>query len=161
MPSTVLQGAGFINVYSNPVISFEPATARNNKKQRKNRHESSNLMLPDIARKELNGFDDGPAANYLSAGHSKDRSPATSLSPPNQEAAKGFLPEIDSGQLSVSNKGFARSHASHLSFGSLVEARKVREQRETDVRKLHNRIALLQSEEEKALKRIEETRAKA
>ena len=29
------------------------------------------------------------------------------------------------------------------------------------MRKLHNRIALLQSEEEKALKRIEETRAKA
>lgn len=29
------------------------------------------------------------------------------------------------------------------------------------MRKLHNRIALLQNEEEKALKRIEETRSKA
>jgi hypothetical protein len=48
-----------------------------------------------------------------------------------------------------------------MSFGSIVEARKLRESRENDVRKLHNRIALLQSEEEKALKRIEETRAKA
>jgi len=48
-----------------------------------------------------------------------------------------------------------------MSFASIVEARKLRESRENDVRKLHNRIALLQSEEEKALKRIEETRAKA
>ena len=48
-----------------------------------------------------------------------------------------------------------------MSFGSIVEARKLRESREKDVRKLHNRIALLQNEEEKALKRIEETRAKA
>lgn len=48
-----------------------------------------------------------------------------------------------------------------MSFGSIVEARKLRESRENDVRKLHNRIALLQNEEEKALKRIEETRAKA
>lgn len=68
---------------------------------------------------------------------------------------------IHSGQLSTSNRGFNRSHITSMSFGSIVEARKLREQRENDVRKLHNRIALLQSEEEKALKRIEETRAKA
>ena len=48
-----------------------------------------------------------------------------------------------------------------MSFGSIVEARKLRESRGNDVKKLHNRIALLQNEEEKALKRIEETRAKA
>lgn len=68
---------------------------------------------------------------------------------------------IQSGQLSTSNRGFNRSQVTNLSFGSIVEARKLRESRENDVRKLHNRIALLQSEEEKALKRIEETRAKA
>ena len=118
-------------------------------------------MLPEIARRELTELDDGPASNYISAGHSKERSPNVSLSPINQDGGQPFLPEIDNGQLSVSNKGFARSHISHLSFSSIVEARKLREQRETDVRKLHNRIALLQSEEEKALKRIEETRAKA
>jgi len=68
---------------------------------------------------------------------------------------------IQSGQLSTSNRGFNRSQITSMSFGSIVEARKLRESRENDVRKLHNRIALLQSEEEKALKRIEETRAKA
>ena len=68
---------------------------------------------------------------------------------------------LQSGQLSTSNRGFNRSQVTNMSFGSIVEARKLRESRENDVRKLHNRIALLQSEEEKALKRIEETRAKA
>ena len=43
----------------------------------------------------------------------------------------------------------------------VVEARQVRKYKEAEVRKLHNRIALLQHEEEKALKRIEETRQKA
>jgi predicted ribosome quality control (RQC) complex YloA/Tae2 family protein len=33
--------------------------------------------------------------------------------------------------------------------------------KENEVKKLHNRIALLKHEEEKALKRIEETREKA
>jgi len=37
----------------------------------------------------------------------------------------------------------------------------MRELKEMDVRKLHNRIALLQAEEEKALKKIEETKLKA
>ena len=40
-------------------------------------------------------------------------------------------------------------------------AKKIRELKENEVKKLHNRIALLQQEEEKALKRIEETRQKA
>ena len=43
----------------------------------------------------------------------------------------------------------------------MVEAKKIRELKENEVKKLHNRIALLQQEEEKALKRIEETRQKA
>ena len=42
-----------------------------------------------------------------------------------------------------------------------MEAKKIRELKENEVKKLHNRIALLQQEEEKALKRIEETRQKA
>lgn len=42
-----------------------------------------------------------------------------------------------------------------------MQARKLREIKEMDVKKLHNRIALLQAEEERALKRIEETRLKA
>ena len=42
-----------------------------------------------------------------------------------------------------------------------MQARKLREIKEMDVKKLHNRIALLQAEEERALKRIEETRIKA
>jgi len=44
---------------------------------------------------------------------------------------------------------------------TVVDARKMRMYKENEVRKLHNRISLLQIEEEKALKRIEETRAKA
>ena len=60
-----------------------------------------------------------------------------------------------------SNRGFNQSVNTVNSITSVIEARKLRESRENDVRKLHNRIAMLQSEEEKALKRIEETRAKA
>jgi predicted lipoprotein len=48
-----------------------------------------------------------------------------------------------------------------MSVGSVIQARKMRELREQDVRKLHNRIALLQAEEERALKKIEETKMKA
>mgnify|MGYP000982524502 CR=1 FL=1 len=61
----------------------------------------------------------------------------------------------------VSNRNFNQSVSTVQSITSVIEAKKLRESRENDVRKLHNRIAMLQSEEEKALKRIEETRAKA
>jgi hypothetical protein len=44
---------------------------------------------------------------------------------------------------------------------SVVDARKMRNHRENEVRKLHNRIQMLQLEEDKALRRIEETRKKA
>lgn len=46
-------------------------------------------------------------------------------------------------------------------LSNVGEARRLRLDRENDVRKLHTRISLLQAEEEKALRRIEETRAKA
>lgn len=46
-------------------------------------------------------------------------------------------------------------------INSVVDARKMRMFKENEVRKLHNRISLLQMEEEKAIKRIEDTRAKA
>ena len=54
-----------------------------------------------------------------------------------------------------------RNMASMMSVNSVAHARKMRELKEHDVRKLHNRIALLQAEEEKALKKIEETKLKA
>jgi hypothetical protein len=40
----------------------------------------------------------------------------------------------------------------------LAQARKLKEQKEVDLRQYQNRIAILQAEEEKALKRIDETR---
>ena len=54
-----------------------------------------------------------------------------------------------------------RNMPSMMSVNSVAHARKMRELKEHDVRKLHNRIALLQAEEEKALKKIEETKLKA
>lgn len=54
-----------------------------------------------------------------------------------------------------------RNMTSMMSVNSVVQARKIREMKEHDVRKLHNRIALLQAEEERALKKIEETKVKA
>jgi peptidoglycan hydrolase CwlO-like protein len=44
---------------------------------------------------------------------------------------------------------------------TLNQVRKNRKEVETDVTKLHNRIKMLQNEEEKALKKIDETRKKA
>ena len=44
---------------------------------------------------------------------------------------------------------------------SVVDARKMRNHRENEVRKLHNRIQMLQLEEDRALRRIDETRKKA
>lgn len=58
----------------------------------------------------------------------------------------------------ISNK---RNMVSLMSVSSVVQARKIRELKEQDVKKLHNRIALLQAEEERALKKIEETKVKA
>lgn len=55
----------------------------------------------------------------------------------------------------------SRHQNSVMGMQSVTMAKKLREQKEGDVKKLHNRIALLQAEEEKALKRIEETRYKA
>ena len=46
-------------------------------------------------------------------------------------------------------------------FGTWQEARRVRLDKAQNVVKLHNRIALLEKEESKAIKRIEETRKKA
>lgn len=42
-----------------------------------------------------------------------------------------------------------------------MHARQLREAKENEVKKLHMRIATLQNEEEKALKRIQQTRVKA
>ena len=50
---------------------------------------------------------------------------------------------------------------SMMSVPSVIQARKIREMKEQDVKKHHNRIALLQAEEERALKKIEETKVKA
>lgn len=46
-------------------------------------------------------------------------------------------------------------------MSTVTQVRHLRQTKENEVLKLHNRINLLQAEEEKALKRIEETRAKA
>lgn len=51
--------------------------------------------------------------------------------------------------------------ASVLGCGSISQARKIRGAKEKDVKQLHNRIAILQAEEERALKRIEETKKRA
>jgi len=45
-----------------------------------------------------------------------------------------------------------------IALSNVAQARQIRQHKEVEVKKLHNRIAMLQAEEEKALKRIEETR---
>ena len=60
-----------------------------------------------------------------------------------------------------SHDNTSRLSQSVLGTSNVVQARKLREQKENDVKKLHIRIAMLQAEEEKALKRIDETRQKA
>ena len=50
---------------------------------------------------------------------------------------------------------------SELTGVTLNKMRKNKKVVENDVQKLHNRIKMLQLEEEKALKKIEETRKKA
>ena len=152
-------------------------------RRQKKKLEQSQSLLPELAYKEMNEFD-AHKQSYVSAQHATEEVPFPKdalgnvenknyiIEAPDQSHVP-FLQEnsimsngenakfVQSGQLSTSNRGFNRSHITSMSIGSIVEARKLRESRENDVRKLHNRIALLQSEEEKALKRIEETRAKA
>lgn len=48
-----------------------------------------------------------------------------------------------------------------LGIQTITQARKLREQKEIDLKQLHTRIAQLQAEEERALKMIEDTRTKA
>ena len=45
-----------------------------------------------------------------------------------------------------------------IALSNVGQARQIRQHKELEVRRMHNRIAMLQAEEEKALKRIEETR---
>ena len=59
------------------------------------------------------------------------------------------------------NESFRQSKISEASGITLNRIRKNRKMADTDVQKLHNRIKMLQMEEEKALKKIEETRKKA
>lgn len=48
-----------------------------------------------------------------------------------------------------------------IALSNVGQARQIRQHKELEVRRMHNRIQMLQAEEEKALKRIEETREKA
>lgn len=78
------------------------------------------------------------------------------LSPKNYQAP--FVQDSQEGSAAMNS---SRHQNSVMGMQSVTMAKKLREQKEGDVKKLHNRIALLQAEEEKALKRIEETRYKA
>jgi len=65
------------------------------------------------------------------------------------------------GNLETKRTTFDPTASKFQDVQSIMDARKLRVHRENEVKKLHNRIAVLQEEEEKALKRIEDTRAKA
>ena len=60
-----------------------------------------------------------------------------------------------------SQKYFDPASSTIQDLTSVVDDRKMRQHRENEVRKLHNRIQMLQDEEDKALRRIDETRKKA
>ncbi len=70
-----------------------------------------------------------------------------------------FHPHNSKNQISQASRMVG--NISTLGIQSVTEARKLREQKENEVKKLHTRIAMLQAEEERALKRIDETRTKA
>lgn len=73
--SSVLQGAGFINVYSNPVISFDRATSRGVRVRRqKKKLEQSQSLLPDSVYKDVNEFDTHKQS-YISAQNSTEEVP--------------------------------------------------------------------------------------
>lgn len=66
------------------------------------------------------------------------------------------------GQASPSSKQASMRDSRLSQTGvSLNAVRKQRQNMETDVMQMHNRIKMLQLEEDKALKKIEETRTKA
>ena len=65
--SSILQGAGFINVYSNPVISFDRASSRGVRiRRQKKKLEQSQSLLPDLVYREMNEFD-AHKQSYISA----------------------------------------------------------------------------------------------
>jgi uncharacterized protein YcbK (DUF882 family) len=78
---------------------------------------------------------------------------------------KAFSPEISQTEQqlrrSQNDASFRSSRLSELNGLTLNKVRKNRKEVESDVVKLHNRIKMLQIEEEKALKKINETRQKA
>ncbi len=61
----------------------------------------------------------------------------------------------------ASHRKSDRSIMTNSNFVSMYEARKTRLEKEQNVQKLHNRIALLEKEEEKANRKIEDTRKRA
>ena len=75
------------------------------------------------------------------------------------QAAEPIQPEP---HLRATGLPSARKSGADLSgFVSMYEARRARMEKERNVQKLHNRIALLEKEEDKANRRIEETRKRA
>lgn len=48
-----------------------------------------------------------------------------------------------------------------MGVSTITQARRLKHEKELQTRQLYNRISILQAEEEKAVKKIQETRAKA
>jgi hypothetical protein len=78
----------------------------------------------------------------------------TAMSPQPGATGSVFMP-------GTHRSSFNPAESSIHELSTLVDARKMRAHKEVEVRKLHNRIQVLQLEEDRALRRIEETRTKA
>jgi hypothetical protein len=66
-----------------------------------------------------------------------------------------------SGTASSRQRGGSLQSASLLGVSTITQARRLKHEKELQTRQLYNRISILQAEEEKAVKKIQETRMKA
>lgn len=134
--------ASYMSVYQHPVLKAHLSRSLSRSAmKRKVKKQAVTVVPPDNAQLASTNYSGGPPftkADPLDA----------IVNDGNSDGKTSHLPSH-------------RNLNSMLSVTSVLQARKLREIKEQDVKKLHNRIALLQAEEEKALKRIEETRIKA
>lgn len=155
----------FFSVYNNPQlglnINFDPrrnSQSREVKKRKFRRPKNHSLQgknhLPEIKNDSSIQPD---TLEPLYPGSQHDMNKSTGFQ---SVKARGILSPTSQAEKSP-RRFFDPANSTIQDLTSMVDARKMRNHRENEVRKLHNRIQMLQLEEDRALKRIEETRKKA
>lgn len=142
------KGVPFMNIYMNSVLNQRRTTSKGamrKKKVKKNpMRSSSGLNLDSSTSREAFINEEGLTNIQITKSHPEKDNEA-----------------IDQIDKPLEFKDSKISKVNSLSLNSVLHAKKLREAKEMEVKRLHMRIASLMEEEERAFKRIQQTKQKA